>query len=416
MIGSFSISCCKFLTSLILSHQEVLVEYRLMTCLPKAFPVFSPFSFSSRCLYSAYVLLIILSRALSTLPCVHLCPNKWALPLSMTLFNSSLFLCCTMPSFGVSTTSLKNSFNMAPTPAIIFIKCQSPHHMKNNIRYKGNANNTSVIIFLIGGQISQWYYFAWENLQGAFCDVGCNCSFVFGLHFVAVFHFVVVVFRFIAFYAMLFFIHCFSTSFLTLLWTIARFYTHFILSAQPNAEWFMILSFSTFLRSSFHSVTSSTTVLSGHFLPTGFFFYLPLLHWYFTCVYQGLPGSQQFFFKFGGLHTDPRNRTSPSVCLIHSNTRSSYSEPFIFKFYQTLSWITCGKKFSLYAPYLFWTLFACSKSYVKTIKKHLWTRVVTAYNYFDECYFKKAVRRYIKDSMSNGYKMFLKLKYLFNSK
>ena len=53
-----------------------------MTCLPKAFPVFSPFSFMSRCLYSAYVLLIISLLALSTLLCVHLCPN---LPLSKTL-------------------------------------------------------------------------------------------------------------------------------------------------------------------------------------------------------------------------------------------------------------------------------------------------------------------------------------------
>ena len=81
-------SCLNFLTSLILSHREIPVEYRLMTCLPKVFPVFSPFSFSARCLYSAYTLLIISSLALSTLPCVHLSPN---LPLSMALFNSSLF-------------------------------------------------------------------------------------------------------------------------------------------------------------------------------------------------------------------------------------------------------------------------------------------------------------------------------------
>ena len=215
---------------------------------------------------------------------------------------------------------------------------------------------------------------------------------------------------------MLFFIHCFSTSFLTLPWTIARFYTHFILSAQPNAEWFTILSFSTFSRSSFHSVTSSATVLSGHFLPTGVFFTLRSFTDILPAFIKVSLGANSSSLKFAGLHTDPRNRTSPSVCLIHSNPRSSYSESFIFKFYQTLSWITCGKKFSLYASYLFRTLFACSKSYVKTIKKHLWTRVVTAYNYFGECYFKKAVRRYIKYSMSNGYKMFLKLKYLFNSK
>ena len=138
MIGSFSMSCCNFLTSLILSHREIPVDYRLTTCLPKAFPVFSPFSFSSRCLYSAYVLFITSSLALSTLPCVHLCPNKCALFLSMTLFNSSRFLCYSMPSFGVSIMSPKNSllFDMSPTSAIIFIKCRYRHHMKNNIRYK----------------------------------------------------------------------------------------------------------------------------------------------------------------------------------------------------------------------------------------------------------------------------------------
>ena len=104
MIGSFSMSCRNFLRSLILSHRELPVEYRLMTCLPRAFPVFSPFSFSSRCLYSSYILLIISSLALSTLLCVHLCPS---LPLSMILFNSSRFLCCSIASFGVSVTSLK---------------------------------------------------------------------------------------------------------------------------------------------------------------------------------------------------------------------------------------------------------------------------------------------------------------------
>ena len=40
-----------------------------------------------------------------------------------------------------------------PTSATIFIKCRNRHHIKNNIRYKGNINNTSVIIFLIRGQI-----------------------------------------------------------------------------------------------------------------------------------------------------------------------------------------------------------------------------------------------------------------------
>ena len=45
---------------------------------------------------------------------------------------------------------------------------------------------------------------AWENLQWGFCDVGC-CSSI------------------IAVFVMLFFIHCLSTSFLTLPWAIVRF-------------------------------------------------------------------------------------------------------------------------------------------------------------------------------------------------
>ena len=118
-----------------------------MTCLPKALPISSPFSFSSRCLYSAYVLFMTSSLALSILSCGHLCPN---LPLSVILFKHCRFLCYSIPSFGVSATSPKNSssFNMSPASAIAFIKCRNRHHMKSNIRYKGNIDNTSVIIFL----------------------------------------------------------------------------------------------------------------------------------------------------------------------------------------------------------------------------------------------------------------------------
>ena len=72
MIGSFSISCRDFLTSLILSHRDIPTEYKLMTWLPKVFPVFSHFSFSSHCLYSAYVLLIVSSKS-QKLPVMVLC-------------------------------------------------------------------------------------------------------------------------------------------------------------------------------------------------------------------------------------------------------------------------------------------------------------------------------------------------------
>ena len=142
--------------------------------------------------------------------------------------------------FGVSTMSLKNSlsFSMFATSAIIFIKCRNCHQMKNNIRCKGNINNTSVIIFLKSKiKNSQRWYFAWENLRGGFYDVSCCSSF----HFWSWFHFVVIL------HLSMFFIHiCFSTSSLTLLCGLSPgVYTHFIFSAQPIAEWFVTLSFST---------------------------------------------------------------------------------------------------------------------------------------------------------------------------
>ena len=54
------------------------------------------------------------------------------------------------------------------------------------------------------------------------------------------------------------------------------FYTHFVLSIQPIAEWFAILSFQLFG----DLLTASATVLSGRFLSTDVF-YLMLHHWHF---------------------------------------------------------------------------------------------------------------------------------------
>ena len=56
-----------------------------------------------------------------------------------------------MPSFGVSTKYPKNSssFNIFSTSAIIFIRCGNRHHMKTHIKFKGNINNTSIIVFLM---------------------------------------------------------------------------------------------------------------------------------------------------------------------------------------------------------------------------------------------------------------------------
>ena len=67
-----------------------------------------------------------------------------------------------------------------------------------------------------------------------------------------------------------------------------------------------------------------------------------------TCVYQGFPGSRQFFLEVcRASYWSSKHRPGASVCLIHSNPQSSYSERFSFKFYHILAWSTCGKKFSL---------------------------------------------------------------------
>ena len=100
----------------------------------------------------------------------------------------------------------------------------------------------------------------------------------------------------------------------------------------------------TFIFRPFH-LAASATALSGHFLPTGVF-YLTLLPNIFgtTCFYQGLPGSQQFFLEVcRASYWSSKHRPGPSVCLIHSNPQSSYSERFSFKFYHILSWIACGE-------------------------------------------------------------------------
>ena len=93
--------------------------------------------------------------------------------------------------WSINTSPKKSSsFNMSPTSAIIFIKCRNRYHMKSNIRYKGNINNTFVTIFLIR---------SWLNKTPSdgtclgdppvgFCDVGCCCCLFFPS--LEVFHFI----------------------------------------------------------------------------------------------------------------------------------------------------------------------------------------------------------------------------------
>ena len=94
------------------------------------------------------------------------------------------------------------------------------------------------------------------------------------------------------------------------------------------------------------------------FYPQAFF----TLHFFtniLNCVYQCFPGSRQFFLEVWRASCwSFRHRPGPSVCLIHSNLQSSYSEQFSFKFYHKLAWITCGSsliyllltRFKLFSP------------------------------------------------------------------
>ena len=144
---------------------------------------------------------------------------------------------------------------------------------------------------------------------------------------------------------------CFLTSSLILPWTITEFlhpfYTFipaqrrvihdtFIFSHSdiflPRALWFCV---GVSYPQAFFTLCSFTDIL--------------------TCVYQGFPGSRQFFLEVcrasywsSKYRPSPssKHRPSPSVCLIHSNSQTSYSEQFSFKFYHILAWITCGETFS----------------------------------------------------------------------
>ena len=209
---------------------------------------------------------------------------------------------------------------------------------------------------------SQRCYFAWENLQWAFCDIGCRLL----IHFCSSF---CCCSSFILFFIFVFVLH-------SLLFNVIP---------HPSVDYRRVFTLILYFQSSpslsdsrhfhfnlseifFHSFTASATVLRGYFLPTGVFYLTLELHRHFTCIYQDLPGSRQFFLEVCRTsYWSSKHRPGPSVYLIHSNPQCSYSEEFIFKFYHILWWITCGKKFSLYAPYSFRTLFACSKCYVKTI-------------------------------------------------
>ena len=79
--------------------------------------------------------------------------------------------------------------------------------------------------------------------------------------------------------------HCFSTSSLTLPWTIARFLHPFCTFSPAHRR----VIRDTFIFQPFrYLLAASATTLSGHFLPTGVF-YLTLLHRHFNLRLSRLP-------------------------------------------------------------------------------------------------------------------------------
>ena len=88
------------------------------------------------------------------------------------------------------------------------------------------------------------------------------------------------------------------------------FYTHFILSAQPIAEWSTTLHFNL-SEIFFHSFTASATVLSGHFLTHRRFFTLRSFTDILPAFIKASLGAGSSSLKFAGLHTNPQN-TDPA--------------------------------------------------------------------------------------------------------
>ena len=175
--------------------------------------------------------------------------------------------------------------------------------MKNNIRYKGNTSNTSVIIFLIGSRLnknSQRWYFAWENLQEIFVMlvVVVVVFFAGGLTFIFYLHFAVVLHSFFSSFVVVVVLHSLLSNIIPHpSMGYRQVFTpilYFQLSPlQSDLQHFHFNLSKIF----FHSFTASATVLGGDFFTHWRFLPCATSPTFFdsTCVYQGLPRSRQFF-------------------------------------------------------------------------------------------------------------------------
>ena len=154
---------------------------------------------------------------------------------------------------------------------------------------------------------------------------------------------------------MLFFIHCFSTSSITLPWTITKFLHPFCTFSPGHRRVVRGTSILTFWTLLCYSFTASATVLSELFLSTGVFYLRLLLDIFGTiCFYHGLSESQHFFVEVCRASCwSSKHRPSPSVCLSHNNPQIEYGGRFYLWF--TADWLREES-----APHEIRTLFATS--------------------------------------------------------
>ena len=170
-------------------------------------------------------------------------------------------------------------FSISP---IIFIKRRNRYQIKNNIRYNGSINNTSVINFLT------------QKLPAMVLCLGeppRRFLLLLYLHFIFI-SFLIFICRCSSFCRCIFHSHfiCFSTSSLTLPWTITGFLQPFYtLSPAHLRVIHKHFHISTILIASYHENYDFEWAFFALRSFTGIF--------YSTCIYQDFPGSRQFFLE-----------------------------------------------------------------------------------------------------------------------
>ena len=114
---------------------------------------------------------------------------------------------------------------------------------------------------------------------------------------------------------------------------------HSILASQAREGLHQIWAPPWLLLIAFAFSSTADAMILGAFFTHRYFFYLTLLPqiFYSSWVCQGLPESRQFFLEVCRASCwSSKHKPGPSLCLIHSNPETSFSEEFAFKFYQIL--------------------------------------------------------------------------------